>query len=1118
MEDYRFITEIRRQAMAQRIWNYYCDAAKAVGTDPQTNKPKPYSLEFFFTYTALRHQNHLLKYFLGYNFIPPAELQPPSDNEIRQYTSRVKPPNKSQLKAISNALSYPISMIQGPPGTGKTETILNLISVIHGLYPEKTIAVVSTNNEALTTIADKIFEDSGSDPMLANIEQCFAVLGRKSAIKAWKAERFDLGEDVSEIDNSGKIRSTYLRRYPIFTSTIHSMRKIFTQPGGFDNQFDYVIADECSQMSIMLGLVAISCARNIVLIGDDKQLPPIIKDEVKELSEEHDDFLEIYEEAEGRSILSLCAQVVPQAPSVMLTEHYRCHPSIIGFCNKYVYDGKLEVKTNDDGQFRMRAVWYEGDYCEKIMGKSVSEDGESDQTYKMIYNKRQIEIFFREEFPRIRDRIANDNNFSVAVIAPFRVQIELFEERLEKELEEMALDPACTCVIDSDDIPRLTIHKAQGKGYNMVYLLTTEDYYKNESAWCQRKRLINVAVSRAKDEFCVITSSQWLPEQLQQELTGYVIPNSEGAEPNNEGMYIRKLIRYIADNSSKADKNHGFHKSRITSVFDKIPYYRHEYSTGKNTDTDPYAPARCMENALRASLPEQYTIVQELPLKSIDQAATAYSSNPEMMAYLQRARLDFVIMEGNSVRLIIEVDGANHRDRKNDLQKKRDEMKDRWIRNILDSDNIYLRIPTDGDANDENGFPTDNIEYIIERLKNGRSHLTAKLPDDPNAADLSPHATINMLRKQFARKVNIAFDQLTRHMSRGDIDEEEKLAMIRLDYRRAPDVTYTESVRSSFYLCRFANAYAFEYAMMYDIAMRLRLMTDDKELGVLSFGAGSFLDAWSMAYAKARLALEAPESDELKLQYKGIDRTRWNICFVHPTKIGALKASDGDPELSEIKLADQASDDFNEKAVDSLFEGDAAWLYHCDINEFLENDVLTREGKELRSDVLIFPKIINELKEDDLKRLVLNLEKISLRHDKLYLLVSHSSSTVRESVKRLHEIVSALNSKNEYEVCCDIEEMLGSEEYEKFSAAWLGGDAKLIPSPRGDVPAPFMGYRFENASAQPIAELNSDFNHTAPRAFLWDMQEKYGIIANQMVNATTIVFDVVRLKRRKKDR
>ena len=62
--------------------------------------------------------------------------------------------NRSQYKAVRNALSNSLSIIQGPPGTGKTQTILNIMANL--LIQGKTMEIVSNNNSAVENVKDKM--------------------------------------------------------------------------------------------------------------------------------------------------------------------------------------------------------------------------------------------------------------------------------------------------------------------------------------------------------------------------------------------------------------------------------------------------------------------------------------------------------------------------------------------------------------------------------------------------------------------------------------------------------------------------------------------------------------------------------------------------------------------------------------------------------------------------------------------------------------------------------------------------------------------------------------------------------------------------------------------------
>lgn len=1083
--------------MMDELWSYYTDAAISAGKNPTTGESFPFSLEFFFCNTRPQEQNELVRAFLGDETAALRGTEPPSMEEIARHTSRVTPLYEGQTEAIAKALSYPISLVQGPPGTGKTEMILNLISVLLHCRPGASIAVVSTNNEAIRNIVQKLQEGGGEDPVLADICRRFAVLGSKSNIRTWRRERASLREDVSAIDpDTLRIAPAYLERYPVFSSTVHSLRKIFVPDGEFHNQFDYVIADECSQMSVMLGIVAMSCAKNLVLIGDNQQLPPVISPAVKGVSGRYPGLPDLYKEEEGKSFLALCEKLFSGAPKSFLDCHYRCHPSIIEFCNRYVYDNRLTVRTHDDGQFRMRAVWYEGDYCEKI---SEPEDGGADAPVRRkIYNQRQIEIFLREELPGLAEKL-RDPNFSAAVISPFRREIELLSQRLREALAALNLsDSDISEELDEDDVPRLTIHKAQGKGFDAVYLLPVEDYY-TRNPWSQRKRLINVAVSRAKREFCIIASSLWLPKSLQQTLTGYVLQNGEENEPEEESMYCRKLLRYIADACPEPRGAFGIHRSGIVSVFDKVPLYRRSLpASGKNSGHFLSAPARCVEDALLKAFGDRYTVLRELPLRDIAETENVPCTDPDLQQYRRNSRVDFALCQGNQIRLLIEVDGAFHRDYLPD-RRESDEDKNFWIQELLQAEDIFLRLPTDGTTENE-------IELIESRLAAAKTVLTVS-DEAVSRTETAARAqdAVGQLLLRLENQVDGSLSVVQELFSRPGLDEAAKIRAVEMNYTWAETMSYRSHLRSAFYLCRYAVAYAFEYAMLYDLALRLCLENGNRVFSVFSFGAGSLLDAWSLAYAKARLTIENPACGDIKLYYKGIDRQAWDACFVEPARIyageGFTPRTEGGP-------------------VEALFE--KVWLYNWDINRFLQEDILSRPQRNLYYNTLVFPKIINELSEDDMDQLEEALSQCRLTYDEYYLLVSHSDSQRRKSVEFLNRLVRAMNPEDTYEVTGTYSELLSPESRRAFERAWMGGD-RLV-SLAGEDALPFRCYEFGSAaggregSSQErgayIDQHNSDFTYSAPRDFLSTLDGRNGLRASQVRTVDNIVFDAVRLKRK----
>lgn len=58
--------------------------------------------------------------------------------------------NQEQMKAVENALNYPVSKLQGPPGTGKTQVSMNIIS--NCVYYGQSVLFCSKNHHAVDAI------------------------------------------------------------------------------------------------------------------------------------------------------------------------------------------------------------------------------------------------------------------------------------------------------------------------------------------------------------------------------------------------------------------------------------------------------------------------------------------------------------------------------------------------------------------------------------------------------------------------------------------------------------------------------------------------------------------------------------------------------------------------------------------------------------------------------------------------------------------------------------------------------------------------------------------------------------------------------------------------------
>ncbi|WP_080802887.1 AAA domain-containing protein [Arabiibacter massiliensis] len=672
------------------------------------------------------------------------------------------PLNANQRLAVHKALHYPLSIIKGPPGTGKTETILRIVAL--AVACGERVAVVSTNAAAVENVERKVAAALAfhGEKTLAQARELFdgdlayraacahAALGSKAlrqracdpltganlAFEAGEHE-FPDGERIGGWELNKRL-GEFAAKFPFVTSTVHSLKKCFAD--GDVEKYDLLIMDEASQTNLIVGVVAMSCARRMVLVGDEEQLPPVITDEhcaqMRRVSDELGLFkrLKCDERSpydigrEGLSFLSSCYEVFSDRnPELrtMLTEHYRCHPAIIGFCNEAVYEGQLVVKTPvrpGDAPCPIRICWYEGDYREGTWPPSAPpEEQPNKKTRSTCVNRKQLAILREEEAAHLRSLA--ERGKSICILSPFRGQIYLLKSLVQRLLKDVVAEGAVELEVgegeefetsDLEQVYTLTVHKSQGQEFDAVYLLPVEDG-NWEWPWSQGRRLVNVAASRAKEELCVILSTKLLDGEAQERLAGrqaYVKkPARAEDDPGNQEMFVRKLVEYAhrtieglsveeAD-QQRANPWFGFHRSAITSIFDDIPFLQNPRKRGGD-----HAPEQCVERALRGMDLSGLAFAKHVTFDQLrlggdgprlsERCEDEYQSSSE-------AHFDFVVFDPATgrVAMAIEADGGHHRfDRKagpaDCSRKLADDRKNAVARDVCHATLAWLGLIRDG--------------------------------------------------------------------------------------------------------------------------------------------------------------------------------------------------------------------------------------------------------------------------------------------------------------------------------------------------------------------------------------------------------------------------------------
>ncbi|MCB0328266.1 MAG: DUF3320 domain-containing protein [Bdellovibrionales bacterium] len=165
---------------------------------------------------------------------------------------------------------------------------------------------------------------------------------------------------------------------PVFMMSPQSVAK-FLPPDAL-TEFDLVVFDEASQVRPADALGAIARGTQIVVVGDNKQLPPTRFFEGGKLNTESASS----RTANVESVLDLATR--QGAPNTRLNWHFRSkHPSLIAFSNAAYYDGTLQVFPSpevDDGTKGLTFHKVEGGLYDR--GKTRTNSVEAEQVAQAV--------------------------------------------------------------------------------------------------------------------------------------------------------------------------------------------------------------------------------------------------------------------------------------------------------------------------------------------------------------------------------------------------------------------------------------------------------------------------------------------------------------------------------------------------------------------------------------------------------------------------------------------------------------------------------------------------------------------------------------------------------------
>jgi len=525
------------------------------------------------------------------------------------------------------------------------------------MYYDERLNSLNTNIEALETeLKSENFNELLSGCRAKSMEY----------FKAKLYERYSnaiVRETFSIDDYKGRF-SEFIKEYPVVLSTTHSLKNSIEE----NFLFDYVIIDEASQVDIVTGALAISCARNVVIVGDSKQLPQIVTRELRDICTESlrkSGLPNAYDYVKNSFLTSFINLFKESIPKTLLREHYRCHPKIIGFCNQKYYDNQLIVLTKQNEQDDVFSIH------RTVPGNHERRIGRS------IYNERQIDVVFDEILKTLSTK---EQGGSIGIVSPYRLQADKIKGRLIN-----------TPHVDSD-----TVHKYQGRERDIMIMTTVVRRMNNFN---NDPNLINVAVSRAVSKFIVVIADKFNCKH---------------------GSNVGDLIRYMKYNSRDED----IVSSNIISVFDLL-YSDYSKVLSTTMRSLKYVSKYKSENLMNfviervLNMPEFncFKHVLHVPLSSIVKDTSNLTFEEKRYASNIRTHVDFLIFNkmdkspslAMDKSLVVEVDGVAFHEN-NQEQTERDEKKNC----ILNKNNIpILRFKTN--ENDEEARLILRLREIKEK-------------------------------------------------------------------------------------------------------------------------------------------------------------------------------------------------------------------------------------------------------------------------------------------------------------------------------------------------------------------------------------------------------------------
>ena len=426
------------------------------------NDPPLQYLKNLLTYTESASADHILDAELNTYMWKPTSIEANENS------------NKLLLEQLDDSCHL---IIQGPPGTGKTYRMANLAK--HLLDENKSVLVTALTNQALMELAAKeALEDY---------------------IKRGRVSKTSLTIDEARQLNLQKVNENKCN--PIKGELTLASFYVSSGWSSDESAFDYVIMDEASQALYPMIAVSFKLGKNVVWVGDQKQLPPIV------LTNE-----DIINGNNWKDIVNgfntLCNST--DYKSFLLKDTFRLTKRGAE-CTGVFYDNLLHsVSEYQTTPTNISWINHQGGPMMEYVALPLGE--------------KAPEVAIHVILSKVKDILATSSKASIAVLCKFKDSIRALQKAFVLGLSVKELP---------DNIKIETVDHVQGLTIDYCFFLIPNV----STRYSLQSELFNVATSRARYNTIIVADKLLLKENMSEDVRKYLLKAS-----NNSFVSFAKTI------------------------------------------------------------------------------------------------------------------------------------------------------------------------------------------------------------------------------------------------------------------------------------------------------------------------------------------------------------------------------------------------------------------------------------------------------------------------------------------------------------------------------------------------------------------------------------------------